>query len=454
MPSIPADPGERRSGRGPGERPILVGLLGGVFGGLAGAVTAVVVTELIKAILALVSGQGGWALIVAPLAGLAVAVLVLQSYHHGEALQTIAVPPVHPPVRKRWGLNWRDPRDVIRADLTADVLATAGEEERFPWRLAPIRAIAIVATVGLGAPMGTESPAAHLGVAAGAGLMAQRSWWRRFIRPAAVSGGAAGVSALVGIPLVGTAFILELGRRRLIPLSAERVTAALIGGLIGWTINAVFELDLIRLNVPEISPGDLPTALMTALVAGASAGTIASLTGAAIYGARGWHAHPVLRLVVGGAVVTVASLAVAALASPAAAIGPGAGAAAWAATTDAPGYTLMAVALLRAVATTAAVAAGGCGGVFVPFLAIGDIAGRSFAGLFGVPSSLAGSAGAAGGIAGGYRLPITAAMMVLGLGGPYTATLTCLATVAVATVSGTGAGLALDWITSRGRPAS
>jgi hypothetical protein len=41
--------------------------------------------------------------------------------------------------------------------------------------------------------------------------------------------------------------------------------------------------------------------------------------------------------------------------------------------------------------------------------------------------------------------------MVLGLGGPYSATLTCLATVAVATLAGTGAGLALDWISSRGR---
>ena len=75
------------------------------------------------------------------------------------------------------------PRDVIRADLTADVLATAGEEERFPWRLAPVRAVAIVATVGLGAPMGTESPAAHLGVAAGAWLGDRGVWWRRSSGP-------------------------------------------------------------------------------------------------------------------------------------------------------------------------------------------------------------------------------------------------------------------------------
>lgn len=81
-------------------------------------------------------------------------------------------------------------------------------------------------------------------------------------------------------------------------------------------------------------------------------------------------------------------------------------------------------------------AAGGCGGVFVPFLAIGDIAGRVFAAAFGVPPDLAGAAGAAAGIAGGYRLPFTAMAMVLGVGGPTLATLTCLATVGVAVAAG------------------
>lgn len=414
---------------------------------MVGAGTAVLVTELIKRTLAVVVGQDTWALVVVPLVGLALAVVILNGYHRGEALQTL----VPEPARRRYP-RWAgglkpSQRDVIRADLTADVLATAGEEERFPWRLAPVRAVAIIATVGLGAPMGTESPAAHLGVAAGVCLGDRGRWWRRLTRPAAVGGGAAGVAALIGNPLVGTAFILELGRRRNVPLSAERVTAALMGGLVGWAINVAFDLDLIRLNVPEVPPGDLFHAIVTALLVGAVAGGITSLTGAAIYRARGWHASPLFRLVVGGLTVAAAATAIAAIATPSAAVGPGGGAAAWADTTDAAAFTLLAVVLLRAVATTAAVAAGGCGGVFVPFLAIGDIAGRMFAPMFGVPSDLAGAAGAAGGIAGGYRLPFTAAAMVLGLGGPYTATLTCLATVGVATIAGVGAGLALDRLT-------
>src|SRR5215475_7060423 len=164
-------------------RSIATSVLGGWLGGIAGAATAVLVTELIKRILAVVSSQNIWGLIVVPLIGLAIAVLVLQGYGHGKALQTLVPEPTRPRSRRRWTLNWKNPRDVIRADLTADVLATAGEEERFPWRLAPVRAVAIVATVGLGAPMGTESPAAHLGEAAGVCLADRGRWWRRLTRP-------------------------------------------------------------------------------------------------------------------------------------------------------------------------------------------------------------------------------------------------------------------------------
>ena len=433
---------ERRPARIPA---VFAHALGGLVGGLAGATTAVVVTEVIKALLAVVSRQATWVIVVVPLVGLGLSVLVLRGYHRGEALQTLAPEPAGVPPRGRWLSVWRPSRrDVIRADLTADVLATAGEEERFPYRLAPPRIVAIIATVGLGAPMGTESPAAHMGVAAGSFLGNSGRRWRRLARPAAVGGGAAGVAALIGNPLVGTAFILELGRRRSVPLGAERVTAALMGGVVGWGVNVAFDLDLITLNVPDVAPDGIVQALFAALLVGALAGSVTSITGSAIYRARGWTASPRFRLVTGGLVVALAAVAIAAIATPAAAVGPGGGAAAWADTTDAAVLTLLVVALLRAVATTAAVAAGGCGGVFVPFLAIGDIAGRTIAPACGVPGDLAGAAGAAGGIAGGYRLPITAVALVLGLGGPQTATLTCLATVGVATIAGVGAGMLLD----------
>jgi len=408
--------------------------VGGLLGGLVGSLAAVLLTNLIKGVLDTVSRLGTVWLLLLPLLGVTLAVLVLHGLGKGEAVQVL-VPRTALP-RRRLATWYCFPRDVARADLSADVVATAGAEEQFPWNLAPLRALAILPTVGLGAAMGTESPAAHLGVAAGTWLGSTHPALRRLVRPAAIGGGAAGVSALMGIPLVGSCFMLELSQRRKVPLSPERVAAVLAGGLMGWGINLAFRLDLIRLVVPKVPPSDLWDAVAAALFIGAIASTVTSLSGEAIYWARGWKARPVIRLLVGALAMLFLAAMTALVATPAAAFGPGGAAILWAETVETTPYHLLAVALLRAASTTAAVAAGGCGGVFVPFLAIGDLSGRVFAAAFGVPSDLAGAAGAAAGIAGGYRLPLTAVAMVLGVGGPNAAKLTCLATVGVAAFSG------------------
>jgi chloride channel protein, CIC family len=409
-------------------------VLGAVLGGLLGGFVVVGVTLVLKAGMDFASGQALWFVILVPLLGLAVAVLVLHGLGKsgpGEG-------------RRRW---WTFPPDAVRADISGDVVDSAGQEERIPWRLGPIRALAILATVGTGGAMGTEAPAAYLGVVAGAALGDRGRWWRRLLRPAALAGGAAGVAALMAIPLVGTAFMLELGRRRQAPLSAERVAAALIGGLIGFGINAAFGLNLIRLVVPQEPPRSFTHVAIVALFIGVASGAISSLAGLAVYRAKNWQAPPAVRLALGGAASILIALLVAIVAVPSAAVGPGGGAILWAENENVAALplTLLIVCLLRAAATTAAVAAGGCGGVFVPFLAVGDIAGRVFAPGLGVGNDLAGAAGAAGGIAGGYRLPITAVAMVLGVGGPWAASLTCLVTVGVASVAGLGAesGIAL-----------
>jgi H+/Cl- antiporter ClcA len=248
----------------------------------------------------------------------------------------------------------------------------------------------------------------------------------------------------MAIPLVGTAYMLELGRRHNAPLSAERVVAALSGGFVGWAINLAFHLNLIRLIVPKEPPSNFAHAVITAVFIGALSGAITSLAGSAIYRAKKWQASPRRRLALGGLAAGLVAATLIVIAAPSAAVGPGGGAILWAENTNALPLTLLAVALLRAAATTCAVAAGGCGGVFVPFLAVGDLAGRVFAPGLGLGNDLAGAAGAAGGIAGGYRLPLTAAAMVLWLGGPHHAMLTCLATVVIAFLVGAAMDSALD----------
>jgi H+/Cl- antiporter ClcA len=387
----------------------------------------VVVTRLLKAMLDFVASQSVWVVIAVPLAGLALAAWIL-----------------------RWGAF---PSGTIPADITGDVVETAGEEEHFPWRRAPIRLAAVFATVGLGQAMGTEAPAAYFGEAAGACLCDRGERWRRFLRPAAVAGGAAGVAAVMGIGVVGSAYMLELGRRHKAPLSLERLTAALIGGFVGRTISVVFHFHFIRLITPKVPPTDIAHATITALCIGALSGALTSFAGSAIYRAKKWTASPGARLAWGVLAAGFAAATLAAIAAPSAAVGPGGGAILWAESRHAFPLTLLAVAILRAAATTAAAAAGGCGGIFVPFLAVGDIGGRVFAPGLGLSDDLAGAAGAAAGISGGYRLPVTAAAMVLALGGPRTAMLTCLATVAVAYLAGAWAGSVFDRIARKGSEA-
>ena len=410
-----------------------IAIVGASLGGVVGGFLVVGVTLVLKAGMDLASRENTLYVVLVPLLGLALATLVL----HGLGRSGGA--------RARQTHPWRTfPPDAIRADISGDVIECEGVEERFPWRLAPIRALAILATVGSGGAMGTEAPAAYLGVAAGVCLGDRGRGWRRLLRPAALAGGAAGVSALMAAPLVGTAFMLELGLRRRVPVTAERGTAALLGGLIGWAITGYFHFKFIRLIVPHEAPQSFTQAVVTALLIGALAGGISSLAGLAVARAKKWKASPTVRLAVGGAAIVATTLILARIATPSAAVGPGGGAILWAEHSKAIPSILLAVCALRALATTAAVAAGGCGGVFVPFLAIGDIAGRVFAPGLDLSSDLAGAAGAAGGIAGGYRLPITALVMVVSVGGSHLAMLTCFATAAVAFYAGLSVEAALS----------
>jgi H+/Cl- antiporter ClcA len=410
---------------------------GGLLGGLIGSLVAVGLTELIKLGLDVGAGLGGVWLRVLPLLGVSLAMLILFGWGKGQPVQTIAPRESTRAGRTSPLTSWYSfPHDIARADLTGDVVNASGVEERFPWSLAPLRALAILSSVGLGAPMGTESPAAHIGVATGSWLGSAVPALQQLVRPLAIGGGAASVSALMGIPLVGSCFMFELAKRRQIPLTPQRAAAMLTGGLAGWSVNAWLHLNLIRLVVPKVPPEGVMAAVQATLLIGGVAGALTALTGEAIYWARGWRNRPVARLLIGGGVMLGLALLIGWLATPAAAFGPGGAAIVWAETAGASPGRLLALALLRAGSTTAAVLAGGCGGVFVPFLAIGDLSGRVFAAPFGIPADLAGAAGAAAGIAGGYRLPLTAMAMVLGVGGPEGAKVTCLATVAVAALSG------------------
>jgi len=447
-------------------RPLLPYCAGAVLGGTAGAAVVVVVTTIIKESLAAISGAEPWLLLTLPVVGVALATVVLHVIGHGEPVQRLdppdradadPAPPAAPRPRRRW-IRWTRrlpripaawatfPADVARADLTGDVVASAGAEEQFPWRQAPLRAVAIVLTVGLGAPMGTEAPAAHLGVATGSWIGQTRPALRRMQRGAAIAGGRRRgfrsdgrgprrhrVHARVGPPAPHPAQRApgcrrpcrrtpRMGREHRLPTRShpahrpERATGRC-----------------------RASDPDLPVRRRGVRSPDGRSGVGDPL-------GQGLAGRPLASPDDRGGRQAATSAVLFLVADPGAGFGPGGGAILWAespARSSEPAMVLLLVAVLRAVATTTAVAAGGCGGVFVPFLAIGDLAARSFAPHLGISSDLAGASGAAAGIAGGYRLPWTAVVMVIGIGGPFAAVLTSLGSVLVASVVGVLTALAL-----------
>src|SRR5215813_7961769 len=123
--------------------------VGGLLGGAIAAALVIGFTEVLKLMLAVVSRQNTWILILVPLLGLALSVLVLYGFGLSRGTESS--------LDRRAGV-WRTfPPRAARSDLTGDMVSFAGEEERFPWHLAPIRMLAMIATIGLGAPMGTEA---------------------------------------------------------------------------------------------------------------------------------------------------------------------------------------------------------------------------------------------------------------------------------------------------------
>src|SRR5215471_4531436 len=96
---------------------IATSAFGGVLGGSLAAGLVIGFTELLKAMLAVVSRQNTWVLILAPLLGLALSVLMLYGFGLSKEQS----------MRPRWVAKWRTfPPDSARSHLTDDMVSSAG----------------------------------------------------------------------------------------------------------------------------------------------------------------------------------------------------------------------------------------------------------------------------------------------------------------------------------------
>ncbi len=298
---------------------------------------------------------------------------------------------------------------------TADEYIQAFHDGR-PLRLRDLmnRLVAAVATLGSGGAMGLEGPSIYLGATLGS--VVQRRLGARLRTVDAnlllVVGAAAGIAAIFKAPATGAIFAIEvpyqddLARRMLLP--------ALVGAASGYlglaAVNGTAPLFAVH-GAPPFSFVDLAGAAGLGVAAALGARAFAWLLLRAKRISK--DAHPAVS--VAGAGIAIAGLFVLGrvLTGESLVLTPGYGVVTWALDPRRGVALLLAILVLRCLATGAAVAGGGVGGLFVPLVVAGALLGRAFAGALGqVDNSLFLVVGIAAFLGAGYRVPLAAVVFV------------------------------------------
>jgi len=287
-------------------------------------------------------------------------------------------------------------------------------EVRLGWRAFAGRMVAAIATLGSGAPMGLEGPSLYLGATIGA--EAQRRGGPRVAgsdrRTLTVAGAAAGVAAIFKAPATGAVFALEVpyrgdfARRMLLPA----LVAAATGYLVFAWINGTDPLFPIEGNA-AFGFRDLAGAAVVGVVAALGAHGFSWLLRQAKRIPDGLH--PVRTTVAAGAALALLFVVGEALTGEPLVLGSGYQVLTWVADPGRSAWALLALLVLRGLATSATVAGGGVGGLFIPLVVAGALTG-ALVGNVANPGDLDLFIviGVAAFLGAGYRVPLAAVMFV------------------------------------------
>ena len=275
------------------------------------------------------------------------------------------------------------------------------------------RLVAAIATLGTGGAMGLEGPSIYLGASLGQLMQRRFRWLFAGADPnlLLVAGAAAGIAAIFKAPATGAVFALEvpyqddLARRVLLPA----LVAAAAGYLALVAVNGTAPLFSVQ-GSPPLSFVDLAGAAALGVAAGFGARAFAWLLRRAKQVAD--HANAVVRVVAAGALIAALFAVGRGLTGQSLVLTPGYDVVAWALDPKRTVAVLLAILLLRCLATGATVAGGGVGGLFVPLVVAGALLGRVFGVAIGHDSSLFLVVGIAAFLGAGYRVPLAAVMFV------------------------------------------
>ena len=310
-------------------------------------------------------------------------------------------------------LRWLGPSS---SPATADEYLLAFHDSDHELRLRPLvaRIIAGVATLGSGAPMGLEGPSLYMG--SSLGDIVQRRLPRAFTpqrrRLLLVAGAAAGVAAIFKAPATGAVFALEvpyqddLARRMLLPA----LVASASGYLTFVAIHGTAAL-LTVTGTPPFTFKDLAAAAALGLIAGVGARVFARMLRTAKHIAA--HVSVWVRVPAAGASLAAIFCLARLVSGQNLTTGPGYDTIAWALDPTRGLWIIAAILVLRCIATSATVAGGGVGGLFIPLVVAGALAGRIVGGMANaLDTTLFTVVGAAAFLGAGYRVPLAAVVFV------------------------------------------
>lgn len=276
------------------------------------------------------------------------------------------------------------------------------------------RMVAGVATLGTGTPMGLEGPSLYLG--ASLGDIVQRRFPRAFTarrqQLLLVAGAAAGVAAIFKAPATGAVFALEVPHQD--EFARHMLGPALVASATSYLAFVAFHGTAPLFAVtgsPPFAFQEIVAALALGLLAGFGARLFAWMLRSAKHLAatvRVWIRVPAAGLGLVAIFVITRLLSGENLTT-----GPGYATLQWALDPAHSVWLVAAILVLRCVATTTAVAGGGVGGLFIPLVVAGALAGRMVAGAVDIlDTSLFTVIGVAAFLGAGYRVPLAGVVFV------------------------------------------
>ena len=280
-------------------------------------------------------------------------------------------------------------------------------------RVAAVKILASSITIGSGGSVGREGPIAQIGSTLGSVIGSIFHLEEHHVKLLVVSGLAAGISATFQSPLGGAVFGLEVIYRGLAPYD---VIPVMLASIIGMAVNASFLGFEVAFPTPSYLISN-PIELIYFFPFGVIMGVFSVAWTKALYLAEDVFdripINPVLKPVLGGLIVGLIGV----FTFGSGIMGVGYEGIQRALNGEFLPLTLMALGVLKLIATSTTIASGGSGGVFAPSLYMGAMMGGSL-GAFLSPLPLAPKGvvfylvGMAALFAGASKAPLTCIIML------------------------------------------